>query len=232
MPRVLPLSDDEEAELAAFLAARPAALDLETIDGFFCALVVGTETVGPSAWMPSVLGGGALEWADEQQREHILALLVRKWTLVAEGFRVDWEQLGEERMREQLYLPAIDLSAPPGEKPLGSRWADGIGLGLKLLGAAGWARGEADHESMATVSLIAALAIGENDAGERFSHDDRKAMVANIAIGLQHLYRDLRTGLQVRSPLRAPPRVGRNDACPCGSGRKFKKCCGAPERLH
>jgi uncharacterized protein YecA (UPF0149 family) len=25
---------------------------------------------------------------------------------------------------------------------------------------------------------------------------------------------------------RAEPKVGRNDLCPCGSGRKFKKCCG------
>ena len=25
---------------------------------------------------------------------------------------------------------------------------------------------------------------------------------------------------------RDEPRVGRNDACPCGSGKKFKKCCG------
>ncbi len=23
-----------------------------------------------------------------------------------------------------------------------------------------------------------------------------------------------------------PPKVGRNDPCPCGSGKKFKKCCG------
>ena len=23
------------------------------------------------------------------------------------------------------------------------------------------------------------------------------------------------------------PKVGRNDPCPCGSGRKYKKCCGA-----
>jgi len=23
------------------------------------------------------------------------------------------------------------------------------------------------------------------------------------------------------------PRVGRNDPCPCGSGKKYKKCCGA-----
>lgn len=26
--------------------------------------------------------------------------------------------------------------------------------------------------------------------------------------------------------VRASPKVGRNDPCPCDSGRKFKKCCG------
>jgi len=25
---------------------------------------------------------------------------------------------------------------------------------------------------------------------------------------------------------RDEPKVGRNDPCPCGSGKKFKKCCG------
>ena len=25
---------------------------------------------------------------------------------------------------------------------------------------------------------------------------------------------------------RLAPKVGRNDPCPCGNGRKFKKCCG------
>ena len=29
-----------------------------------------------------------------------------------------------------------------------------------------------------------------------------------------------------KGPVRAEPRVGRNDPCPCGSGRKYKKCCG------
>ena len=27
---------------------------------------------------------------------------------------------------------------------------------------------------------------------------------------------------------KANPSVGRNDLCPCGSGKKYKKCCGAP----
>lgn len=29
-------------------------------------------------------------------------------------------------------------------------------------------------------------------------------------------------------PITAEPRVGRNDNCPCGSGKKHKKCCGSP----
>jgi uncharacterized protein YecA (UPF0149 family) len=29
---------------------------------------------------------------------------------------------------------------------------------------------------------------------------------------------------------RAAPKIGRNDACPCGSGKKYKKCCLEHER--
>ena len=31
-----------------------------------------------------------------------------------------------------------------------------------------------------------------------------------------------------RAPTNDAPKVGRNDPCPCGSGKKFKKCCGHP----
>jgi preprotein translocase subunit SecA len=27
-------------------------------------------------------------------------------------------------------------------------------------------------------------------------------------------------------PVRSGPKVGRNDPCPCASGKKYKKCCG------
>lgn len=32
---------------------------------------------------------------------------------------------------------------------------------------------------------------------------------------------------EVEEPYIAPPKIGRNDPCPCGSGKKYKKCCGA-----
>ena len=34
---------------------------------------------------------------------------------------------------------------------------------------------------------------------------------------------------QKLQPLSADPKIGRNDPCPCGSGKKYKKCCGSPE---
>ena len=33
--------------------------------------------------------------------------------------------------------------------------------------------------------------------------------------------------VRTAQPKKNPPKVGRNDPCPCGSGKKYKKCCGA-----
>jgi preprotein translocase subunit SecA len=30
----------------------------------------------------------------------------------------------------------------------------------------------------------------------------------------------------IRTPIKAEEKVGRNDPCPCGSGKKYKRCCG------
>jgi hypothetical protein len=37
----------------------------------------------------------------------------------------------------------------------------------------------------------------------------------------------VRAGLERRQVKREVPKVGRNDPCPCGSGAKYKRCCGA-----
>jgi uncharacterized protein len=33
-----------------------------------------------------------------------------------------------------------------------------------------------------------------------------------------------------RAREKVPAKVGRNDPCPCGSGKKYKKCCGRMSR--
>ena len=38
--------------------------------------------------------------------------------------------------------------------------------------------------------------------------------------------RPRRTSARRLPPRRSATKVGRNDPCPCGSGKKYKKCCG------
>jgi uncharacterized protein len=55
-----------------------------------------------------------------------------------------------------------------------------------------------------------------------------------IDFGLTGLYRHFQAQRMVENQLfgktttvrRLRPKIGRNDPCPCGSGKKFKQCCG------
>jgi len=59
------------------------------------------------------------------------------------------------------------------------------------------------------------------DTGNIVSLEFVKALRADQ----QKKYKEMQVPPTPVQMLRRPPRVGRNEACPCGSGRKFKKCC-------
>jgi hypothetical protein len=52
---------------------------------------------------------------------------------------------------------------------------------------------------------------------------ERQRLEAEVAEA-ERLLRNRQAGAEGRSPGK-PDRIGRNDPCPCGSGKKFKKCC-------
>ncbi|HXW69574.1 MAG TPA: SEC-C metal-binding domain-containing protein, partial [Dissulfurispiraceae bacterium] len=43
----------------------------------------------------------------------------------------------------------------------------------------------------------------------------------------QRLVYNRGAGDEPRQPVHKERKIGRNDPCPCGSGKKYKKCCGA-----
>jgi uncharacterized protein YecA (UPF0149 family) len=52
-------------------------------------------------------------------------------------------------------------------------------------------------------------------------------MIPYLVETLYRRQRGLERVAMAPDPGRAPPKAGRNAPCPCGSGFKFKKCCGA-----
>jgi len=72
------------------------------------------------------------------------------------------------------------------------------------------------------------LAAGE----EMASVYEVSSMVHEQLQGYDHLARDMADQAAAAGPQKVQtirrdlPKVGRNDPCPCGSGKKYKKCCG------
>ena len=96
------------------------------------------------------------------------------------------------------------------------RWArEARFLGLEVLGT--WDGGPGDERG------VVEFAATWESGGARQVHRERSSFERRQGRWIYASGEALR-GPSVRHE---GPRPGRNDPCPCGSGRKFKKCCGA-----
>jgi len=59
----------------------------------------------------------------------------------------------------------------------------------------------------------------------------REEIIMQMAAEIVQAYRYFRSGLPARAERfeaqSSPGKIGRNDPCPCGSGKKYMRCCGA-----
>jgi uncharacterized protein len=66
------------------------------------------------------------------------------------------------------------------------------------------------------------------------SAEEREKLIVGAAAGVIGIYRyfEVQRVVEKQPPdhtttfRRTVPKIGRNDPCPCGSGKKFKQCCG------
>jgi preprotein translocase subunit SecA len=59
-------------------------------------------------------------------------------------------------------------------------------------------------------------------------HQEFQAGIPRPVAPQQAVLEDTKVSPQpVAASVRSGDKVGRNDPCPCGSGKKYKKCCGA-----
>ena len=237
-----PYLDDAQIERLAELLEQRAVpfkgFNLEALDGFLSALVVSPSTVLPSEWQPLVWGGKPPRWDSIEEATEVQLLLMGHWNMCAAR-----AQHGEEDLPDHL-APLMWLPEDPeltGEEALredeldvGSDWALGFFDGVALREAE-WDLWLDENEWMEEIfDLLDRLA-----TGEVLDPDDPAATAApigyserlGIVVSLPGMLADLNhhrvDALTPRNPIRVEPGPGRNDPCPCGSGRKHKKCCGA-----
>jgi hypothetical protein len=95
-----------------------------------------------------------------------------------------------------------------------------VGLQFDYVNGAATVRKAGAPGSPPPFGLLGALKAANPDFGLRCQRRQK------VLRQLHERARQLRSGLKGPQPTRAPKKTGRNDPCPCGSGKKFKHCCG------
>ena len=234
------LTDAEFEELDGLLAQTPEPfepLDAVMLDGYLAGVIVLPVLLETEAWLPHVFdfdGQPLPDDADPVWRERVTTLILRRHAALNRA-------IAEDGWFDPLILELDDFNPPRSDEPAASLnpvsqalfpWVAGfqhamesfpdllelpdpaIDVALARLYRHLPAQSDEEREVVATLEKehpLASLDVAIED-------------LIVIVADLEDLTRDRR--YKVETVKREAPKVGRNDPCPCGSGKKFKQCHG------
>jgi uncharacterized protein len=215
------------------------SMDVSTLEGFLTAIAIGPRTVLPSEWIPWVWdmyeAEAEVQFASDEQASRVMSLVMRHYNALIHAFMTDPASF------EAIFWRGDHWGA--------AEWCEGFLLGIQF---------NDEEWSLLAVGqptwFTPFLRLGTDDGVKITAKEgDAKKWMDEIEPALVriHAYWNEMRSSELPGPIdddvdlggltgvvqvvRVGPKIGRNDPCPCGSGRKFKKCCGAdgaPRTLH
>jgi len=230
-----------EAALEAFLSqpARPqGTLSLGEVRGFLFAIAAAPDLVQPSEWAPFIFDGGEPDFEDMEEAQRIMATLMSLYNEANDVIRSE----GKRQMRGCRFIedPLSNLE-PDAEV---SQWSRGFAAGHSWLEES-WEPyliKELDEDMGAvlmTLSFFGSRSLAESllresgrpdasleEAATTFRNlfPEAVAGYAQIAMVIRRAVQN--AGQRFDNAAQQPSSIGRNQPCPCGSGKKYKRCCG------
>jgi uncharacterized protein len=213
----IPIADVGLEALDAFLSSDrspPDSMMLSDLDGFLTAIAIGPELVLPGEWMPVIWGGEEPVFADDAEMQAVLGGIMSRYNEIL------------RQIADRTFEPIV-WSTADGTL-VAADWADGFLQAISLRATA-WEpliRSEDGHLLFPILALCgdengdSLLDIAPEDEDEILAEAGTVLPVCAIAIA------DYWKGRGRVPRVHSVSKPGRNEPCSCGSGRKFKRCCG------
>jgi uncharacterized protein len=223
----------------------------EFCEGAMAALLCTRRLIMPGEYFPVLLGtgeDGENHFTDADQMARFMALWTRRWNEVAQSLGADVETLEDERTYEPEVMDVRgavaslpdDARAEIGDQELpafAQVWALGFMFVVENWPEEWAAPRDKEAASVLNDALDAVVALTEDDTATptvsmhtedgppSVSEDRLNAFGAAIwaVYDLRELWQSLGPRVETVRKVETP---GRNDLCPCGSGKKYKKCHG------
>lgn len=220
------LSDDEFDALEEILtsdAVPEDCMNLEMLDGYLAAIIASPRPLEPAEWMPAVWSAHEeASFASGAGMQRAIRLVLRYYNelVTTIGAPEGWE-------------PFCYAGSSADDLAVGEEWIEGFLQGLELW-PTDWADLVPHHDAEAVTETLQALIKPWESADEEVPDNVRLEWLADArdaVADFRSRWFDLELPQPEPVPTDAAPlqreAAGRNEACPCGSGKKFKKCCGA-----
>lgn len=213
-------------ELATFLGSERApagVMDPTTLDVFLTGVAVAPDRIPPSEWLPSV---GAPVFASRSDNAWFHGALMARYNVIV--------RCAAETEAEKL---APHIAWTDDGKPAMAAWSEGFFAAIELRPTA-WRQLMGDPAYAELLAPVAAFVSPDGEPGDpalgpllgadRGDEAAKEAarLIPRVVPLIYRYWREVAQAAGCGTPA-GRRKVGRNDPCPCGSGRKAKRCCGA-----
>ncbi|MBH0203069.1 MAG: UPF0149 family protein [Nitrospira sp.] len=235
-----PFTQAQATLLVRFLSSPQRPKDTLTypqLAGFLFCLANGPELVPPSEWIPLVFNDEEARYETKGEAEQVLQAMIALYNhCCREGLE------GKASLPSGCEILPLPLSNLGADAPL-SQWAQGFSIGYDYLEEV-WNEYTPDEfdEDLGALLMTLTFFSTPNLAEAYYQETNRKGTLEQLAQSMieifpeamgeyAHLGRSIyQARLEVDDLDHASSghtKIGRNDSCPCGSRKKFKKCCGS-----
>lgn len=202
------------------------AMSVLELDGYLTGIIVSPSPIRPSRWMAGL-------WADDQsviddamQLQSALDAVGLMFNTLTTRIERSLQRLEAERICD--YRPAFQPAAGKPSHDAVRTWARGFWKAMALAPAEWSALAEDERLQPIITPLVGFI---EVDDPEFVPAEDIEERLDEAAAGIPRAILVLRKIAQLRASRIGAARstgrakLGRNDPCPCGSGKKYKRCC-------
>lgn len=194
------------------------------IEGYLAGIIICPDLIMPSEWLPLIWDtendGDGSAFQNAKQAEKLIGL-------VMEHYNATISDIDAGR-----YAPVFDVDIRNNEV-IWELWIDGFETAMRLRPKS-WSvyLGTDDDATAAIAGLLSLADIANRKSRLKKNDIDRlQAEAPDLIPGwieILNAARHVHSAMPMQSAS-APTqtiKVGRNDPCLCGSGKKYKKCCG------
>jgi uncharacterized protein len=189
---------------------------LTQLDGYLAGVLVSPDPIPRETWLRPIWAGadgqGTLDFSDMAGFRHIIDLITQHYDATAAAL-----------CEPGRYEPLFDIDT--NDEIFWEVWMEGFAQAMDLA-PDGWRRIATGHDDQGRDALKGMVKLRDIAMGQTRLSRSKEQLWSEDAPDLIPAWLEI---LYVWRPDRSTPpptKIGRNDPCPCGSGKKYKKCCG------